>query len=69
VGQQSGNHGTGEGDENSTSYSEGKEEKTGSRAASRRVSKPTPTVDTIPPIRPNLLIVPLPVTSMLQTQH
>jgi hypothetical protein len=41
--QHPGRHGAG-GAESSTSYSKGQQEKTGSQAARKRVSKPTPTV-------------------------
>ena len=54
-----GRHCAGKGAGSSISYLEGSQEKTGSQAARRRVSKRTLS-ETLPPTRPYFLIVPLP---------
>ena len=68
-------HGTGDA-ESSTSYSTGKQEKAHFQAARRRVSKPTPTVISLPPTRlcptptrPHLLVVPIHGLSIFKPPH
>ena len=58
--QSPGRRGTGEGVENSTSWSNGRQEKTVFQAAKRKVSKP------VLPTRPHLLTVPFPGTSIFK---